>query len=262
MHYRIRKSGFTLIELLVVIAIIAILAAILFPIFMKAKEAAARGACLGNLKQIGAAMRLYQDGYNGDYPSYSPYPSPSTNGWGHTLWVKMLLTSSIKSFKFFACPGAAHMVSPPGISSGSQQIDLSYIKIAYSMNEFLFYREYGRYNESRIPQPKYVLLVADGHDNALVPDWNTPGSPLNTWAVAQNLPEGMMRAKYADGLRNGVGAPQVRHGGSNVLFADLHAKVVPPQDFKAENYPGIIYGTLTWEWPVIWPTAKPYSQKP
>src|SRR5258708_7839174 len=54
-----RKRGFTLIELLVVIAIIAILAAILFPVFAQAREAARKSACLNNLKQIGPAMLMY-----------------------------------------------------------------------------------------------------------------------------------------------------------------------------------------------------------
>ncbi len=66
---RRRSSGFTLIELLVVIAIIAILAAILFPIFAKAKEAAGRSRCQSNLRQIGFAYRLYLADYNDAYPS-------------------------------------------------------------------------------------------------------------------------------------------------------------------------------------------------
>ena len=54
-----RKIGFTLIELLVVIAIIAILAAILFPVFAQAKEAAKRTACLSNTKEVGLALQIY-----------------------------------------------------------------------------------------------------------------------------------------------------------------------------------------------------------
>jgi len=54
-----RKRGFTLIELLVVIAIIAILAAILFPVFSRAREAARKAACLSNAKQIGLALMMY-----------------------------------------------------------------------------------------------------------------------------------------------------------------------------------------------------------
>ena len=60
-----RKSGFTLIELLVVIAIIAILAAILFPVFAQAREAARGAQCKSNLKQMGAALAMYRDDYDG-----------------------------------------------------------------------------------------------------------------------------------------------------------------------------------------------------
>jgi prepilin-type N-terminal cleavage/methylation domain-containing protein len=60
-----KNSGFTLIELLVVIAIIAILAAILFPIFAKAREAGKRAVCLSNLKQLGVGIRLYAEDNNG-----------------------------------------------------------------------------------------------------------------------------------------------------------------------------------------------------
>ena len=63
-----RRKGFTLIELLVVIAIIAILAAILFPVFMKAKASAKLSGCMNNLKQYGIAMNLYLDTYNGRFP--------------------------------------------------------------------------------------------------------------------------------------------------------------------------------------------------
>ncbi len=64
-----RGKGFTLIELLVVIAIIAILAAILFPVFANAKERARQAMCCGNLKQLTAGFRQYCDDYNGCMPS-------------------------------------------------------------------------------------------------------------------------------------------------------------------------------------------------
>src|SRR5438034_3898165 len=66
---RTPSSGFTLIELLVVIAIIAILAAILFPVFAQARESARKTTCLSNLKQIGVAAHMYMSDYDSTYPA-------------------------------------------------------------------------------------------------------------------------------------------------------------------------------------------------
>ncbi|NLO06641.1 MAG: DUF1559 domain-containing protein [candidate division WS1 bacterium] len=63
-----RTRGFTLIELLVVIAIIAILAAILFPVFARAREKARQASCLSNAKQIGLAMLMYVQDYDEMFP--------------------------------------------------------------------------------------------------------------------------------------------------------------------------------------------------
>jgi prepilin-type N-terminal cleavage/methylation domain-containing protein len=72
-----KSVGFTLIELLVVIAIIAVLAAILFPVFARARESARRTACLGNLKQIGTGIRIYCDDFNGvTFSEWYPYNAP------------------------------------------------------------------------------------------------------------------------------------------------------------------------------------------
>ena len=65
-----RKSGFTLIELLVVIAIIAILAAILFPVFAQAREKARQTACLSNMKQQGTAVMMYSQDYDETLPCW------------------------------------------------------------------------------------------------------------------------------------------------------------------------------------------------
>src|ERR1051326_9363691 len=71
---RPRREGFTLIELLVVIAIIAILAAILFPVFAQAREKARSTACTSNLKQIGTALMMYGQDYDEQMPT-GGYPT-------------------------------------------------------------------------------------------------------------------------------------------------------------------------------------------
>jgi prepilin-type N-terminal cleavage/methylation domain-containing protein/prepilin-type processing-associated H-X9-DG protein len=65
-----QRRGFTLIELLVVIAIIAILAAILFPVFARAREKARQSSCLSNVKQIGLATMMYASDHDGAFPGY------------------------------------------------------------------------------------------------------------------------------------------------------------------------------------------------
>ena len=67
------RKAFTLIELLVVIAIIAILAAILFPVFAQAKAAAKRSACLSNMKQVGTGLYLYAGDYDDTFITDSKY---------------------------------------------------------------------------------------------------------------------------------------------------------------------------------------------
>jgi prepilin-type N-terminal cleavage/methylation domain-containing protein len=75
----LRTRGFTLIELLVVIAIIAILAAILFPVFARVRENARRTACLSNIKQLGLAWLMYVQDYDETFP---PTNSPANSEWG------------------------------------------------------------------------------------------------------------------------------------------------------------------------------------
>jgi prepilin-type N-terminal cleavage/methylation domain-containing protein len=82
-------SGFTLIELLVVIAIIAILAAILFPTFISAREKAKQSSCLSNLSQLGKAFMMYLDDNNGTYPGGGAIWEPAQNigGRPNGAWV-------------------------------------------------------------------------------------------------------------------------------------------------------------------------------
>ena len=248
-----RRSGFTLIELLVVIAIIAILAAILFPVFVNAKIAAARGACMGNLKQIGAGIALYQQDNSGSIPSYEwDNTSQLVPQWGYHVWIRMLLQTHVKSKKVFVCPGAS------GVNVFTTP-EYGEIRSAYGMNEWLFNRRYGFFNDSAVRTPSKMLLIADGHHCSLIHDWSAGNLGEFASLVAQErLPEGMLRLKYADGralINNSPdGAPRVRHGASNVLFYDLHVITVLPGQLKYANVASGIY-----EWPVIRPGARPYS---
>src|SRR5207245_11553425 len=106
---RSRPRGFTLIELLVVIAIIAILAAILFPVFAQAREKARQVACTSNLKQFGNAMLMYVQDYDETFP-YVPGANnrvDPTVDWGGGTWVYndvyMLLQAYVKDYKVFYC---------------------------------------------------------------------------------------------------------------------------------------------------------------
>ena len=97
-----RRRGFTLIELLVVIAIIAILAAILFPVFAKAREKARQSSCLSNLKQIGLACLQYAQDYDEKLPSSYIYCYPAT-GTALLCWPD-LIQPYLKSYQLVMCP--------------------------------------------------------------------------------------------------------------------------------------------------------------
>jgi len=109
-----RRRAFTLIELLVVIAIIAILAAILFPVFAQARAKARQAACLSNLKQLGTAVMMYVQDYDETYPlsGYSAAPAAGNVGWYFLVdpYVKasvpgsMALSPAGKSVSIFTCP--------------------------------------------------------------------------------------------------------------------------------------------------------------
>ena len=95
-----RRKGFTLIELLVVIAIIAILAAILFPVFAKAREKARQTTCLSNLKQLGLGMMQYAQDYDDWLPCYYTYNPYQIN----LRWWYDMIQPYCKNYQLIVCP--------------------------------------------------------------------------------------------------------------------------------------------------------------
>ncbi len=109
----LKKRAFTLIELLVVIAIIAILAAILFPVFAKARERAKNSTCVSNLKQIGTAINMYSNDYddyvypqvyNDGYWNAPAGANPSSNLFPKLLYATAYLPYCGNNYEIFKCP--------------------------------------------------------------------------------------------------------------------------------------------------------------
>jgi prepilin-type N-terminal cleavage/methylation domain-containing protein/prepilin-type processing-associated H-X9-DG protein len=97
------RKGFTLIELLVVIAIIAILAAILFPVFAKAREKARQASCLSNVKQLGLGIMSYAQDYDEKLPPRYYRFDPGVPGGPN--WCDHLVQPYIKNTQVIQCPG-------------------------------------------------------------------------------------------------------------------------------------------------------------
>jgi len=100
------RKGFTLIELLVVIAIIAILAAILFPVFARAREKARQTSCLSNLKQLSLSMLMYVQDYDERFPVawryVAGYVPPGYNATNYVTWADLIMPY-VRNDQIFQC---------------------------------------------------------------------------------------------------------------------------------------------------------------
>jgi prepilin-type N-terminal cleavage/methylation domain-containing protein/prepilin-type processing-associated H-X9-DG protein len=142
-----RPRGFTLIELLVVIAIIAILAAILFPVFARARENARRASCQSNLRQIVLGIKQYLQDHDERFPSNPFVQSAATPGWA------VGIQPYLKNTQIYQCPSESH--SPDAAVNGVYQYtDIGYTDYGY--NVWL-----ADENESKVKYSASTLLVQD-----------------------------------------------------------------------------------------------------
>ena len=193
------RRGFTLIELLVVIAIIAILAAILFPVFAKAREKARQTSCLSNMKQISLGILQYAQDYDEmmvpDALSVFSYMSPDGTPINISppcamLWM-YLVYPYVKNVQVFTCPSYTDGWSPT-VYDGS---------CGYGKNVQL-----GNVAMGEMDQPTQTILVLDS--NYYLADWDVVDDPDATSSGSDN----------AD-------LPRDKHNeGANFSFCDGHAK--------------------------------------
>jgi prepilin-type N-terminal cleavage/methylation domain-containing protein/prepilin-type processing-associated H-X9-DG protein len=188
------RKGFTLIELLVVIAIIAILAAILFPVFAQARERARASACINNMTQLGRGFMLYTDDWDDTLSGAAPFTRTAWSG----DWVNMTRFGT-------ACDKVSPMLPEKGslfpyirttavyvCPSGEETQDY---RLSYSMNCTVDYVSIAELANSK-QGPSNLVLLMDENKN------------LN------------------DGFFCGDTATTVHTGGSNYVYVDGHARTV------------------------------------
>jgi len=231
-----RHKGFTLIEILVVIAIIAILAAILFPVFNQAKAAAKQASCLSNTRQIGMATQMYLGDNDGGYPqskqtSAQPqiqdYDGSIENPDTGSIFATLLIytghggTSSedvMYEQKLYSCPADPNpfdLSCPDVINIGGPHV------ISYLINGYYVWG----LNESQIPYPAQSIEYAERRSTTV------NGAPpycddiYHPWFNSDNPNLGNANG-VDDEMDAQTGAiATTRHGtGANFTFAEGHAK--------------------------------------
>lgn len=214
-----RKRGFTLIELLVVIAVIAILAAILFPVFARAKEAAKRTACLSNLRQIGSAIGLYMADYDDKWPlgldpadKYTPQIWNSQPEFQTQIpalpMMNDLLQPYLPSRSIWKCPADRGSVLDDISYQFINSVPSSYEKYGASY----YYRTeltVRQLTSSGLPDISNINVYFDGSGS-----WHTSKSPLLATDSPFEISEKLKTYRY------------------NILYGDFHAKNVTRDDYE------------------------------
>jgi prepilin-type N-terminal cleavage/methylation domain-containing protein/prepilin-type processing-associated H-X9-DG protein len=213
----VRRRGFTLIELLVVIAIIAILAAILFPVFARAREKARQASCCSNLKQLALGIQMYVQDYDETFPRAdldrgrwyvitTPWDarpgSPTSRG---AFWASSI-QAYIKNWQLYRCPSSA-----PETLFASPPVQ-NWVDLSYTMNGML-----SRYRLAGVAAPSVCILVWEGIGSSAYSGYATTMAFYSGGALPyqpSNTQGGM-----------GVGGPADFHnGGNNKAYCDGHVK--------------------------------------
>ena len=221
------RRGFTLIELLVVIAIIAILAAILFPVFARARAKARQTTCLSNLKNLALAQLMYVQDYDEMFPFAQTvvYTTAVRNKWcgANRTWIYWLdsIEPYVMNADVYKCPETAQ-----DWCSYGRNIQLGYTQ-GYTFDPPRSGGMYDGVSVGEINKPAEFVMMADR------PNWG--------WAYYH----------YWNGIWTNPTNPNYeqfwldRHqGGMNTAFVDGHVKWVPRHQFSAVEYGGTLYWFL------------------
>ncbi len=233
-----KVRAFTLIELLVVIAIIAILVAILFPVFGRAKESAKKTACLSGLKQMGTAFALYLSDHDGVYPTCDndkakidgkpPEPeTPDADGPPERDW-HIVLQPYIKNFDIMRCPSDTSLKPK---DPRNPDLEAKEFVSSYTVNGWWEYE----LADSAVTRPSQWVLLAERNNVARGPKtwwmfywWVWQGSEPQVWPPS-NTPDAFPSASEDIAFDRHSGPP-------NWLFGDGHAKSA---SFAALWKPGV-----------------------
>jgi len=269
-----KKKGFTLIELLVVIAIIAILAAILFPVFAQAREKARQASCMSNLKQIGLAELQYVQDYDEKYSgSYINTPN------GRTYYPDLIYPYA-KNAQIFICPDSTetdrfnddasnrqctnpNTWSPiPGNTYGANLCNnYGYGPTDYaynSMNAVNVGNQNGdtaSNKQSIVDQPASTILIMDGRGNGGGSSSTPNYGFINIWRSDETDINGTFYGQTWNGQQKNPAlaiTPYLRHPkgtGFEVLWYDGHVKYLRTTLSPSTTYPG--------GGPIYWYVTKP-----
>ncbi|MBI5834855.1 MAG: DUF1559 domain-containing protein [Armatimonadetes bacterium] len=220
-----KRRAFTLIELLVVIAIIAILAAILFPVFAKAREKARAATCQSNCKQLGVAWIQYSQDYDEMYVPMWCEPA-ATSRYGY----EMLVQPYIKSQQVFICPSDSNKAAGP---SGWLNAPGNF-KTTYIYNWNVGNGTAGTAMAQVVKPATTVAFACGGVQTSAVAPHVTTTSPVKASAWILYYPND----GNVSGANGDWAGPSIRHNEQTTLgYLDGHVKLMKPDSWYYPNTP-------------------------